>query len=377
MTCASGIDNPSNNIPRRSRVDPLSGLRNDPLKFDKSPQELFLSAAVTFLSTEKPLWFLKYAGRGYGDRTTESRICSLHDSDLPSWVPNWSSQLPRAQLTSLSPMNHAPEHLPKTLTTENSTALEVYATLFDTIVSTTTNPFPQHQDLESEVKIAPDYLQMMLRIGKDFKALLSAFETLVPDPYPIPSVPRDQLLWRLFLGSGTTSPSTITHYSRCWNVYLQQASLLGELLPVFPDLPEDARTGPEHVRKALLNYITADVDQKTLDVRVASMQKLEKLFNNEMYQANTTFMAQIGQHSWGRKVGFTRKGHAILVPPGTQEGDEVYYLAYGETPVILRKLDRTQLDKDGETENRKEAGVDEERFELLGDCYVHGVALPY
>lgn len=326
------------------------------------PQELFLSATITFLYTEKPLWFLKYAGRGFGDRTTESRICSLHDSDLPSWVPNWSSQLPRAQLPSLGPMNHDSEHLPKTFHTGNATALEVHATLFDTIVSTTTNPFPQDQDLKSEVQIAPENLHMMLRNGKDFEALLSAFDTLVPDPYPVPSVPRDQLLWRLFLGSSTTSPSTIRHYSHCWNLHLQKASLLSKLLPAIPDSPENARTGPKHLQEALINYITADTDQETLDARVDSMEKLEKMFDNEMYQANTTFVAQIGQHSWGRKVGFTRKGHAILVPPGTQEGDEVYYLAYGETPVVLRGV-------------HGEEWGEEKRFELLGDCYVYGVGI--
>ena len=352
-------------VPTPPQIDP---------NYQIHPRELFLAATLTFLPTDQPLWFLKYAGRGFGDRTTESRICSLYDSDLPSWVPNWSSQLPKAHLRSIISTEHSPEHLPRTHTTENGTSLEVHAALFDTIVSTAPHPLLQDQNFSSAIELAPNYLKTMLHIGKDFKNLLSAFDAFVPDPYPIPTIPRDQLLWRLFLGSTTTSPSSIANYSECWSVHLQQINLLDDLLPAIPDFPEGTRTGPEHLRQALQDYMTIGADQQTLDARVASLQKMERLFTDEVYHANTKFVAEIGQHSWGRKVGFTRKGHAILVPPGTQEGDEVHYFAYGETPFVLRKVQQVaQLDESEEPAEEKGAGIGDERFELLGDCYVHGV----
>jgi hypothetical protein len=59
----------------------------------------------------------------------------------------------------------------------------------------------------------------------------------------------------------------------------------------------------------------------------------------------------------GRRFFVTKKGYFGVGPAELEEGDEIYILAGGKVPLVLRPLPESQPNT----------------FELVGDCYVHGV----
>jgi hypothetical protein len=59
----------------------------------------------------------------------------------------------------------------------------------------------------------------------------------------------------------------------------------------------------------------------------------------------------------GRRFFVTKKGYFGIGPAELEEGDEIYILAGGKLPFVLRPLPESQPDT----------------FELVGDCYVHGI----
>jgi hypothetical protein len=59
----------------------------------------------------------------------------------------------------------------------------------------------------------------------------------------------------------------------------------------------------------------------------------------------------------GRRFFVTKKGYFGIGPAELEEGDEIYILAGGKLPFVLRPLPESQPDT----------------FELVSDCYVHGI----
>lgn len=59
----------------------------------------------------------------------------------------------------------------------------------------------------------------------------------------------------------------------------------------------------------------------------------------------------------GRQLFLTKKRYFGIGPFELEEGDEVYILAGGKLPLILRPSPNSQPNE----------------FELVGDCYVHGI----
>jgi hypothetical protein len=59
----------------------------------------------------------------------------------------------------------------------------------------------------------------------------------------------------------------------------------------------------------------------------------------------------------GRRIFVTKKGYFGIGPAELEEGDEIYILAGGKLPLVLRPLPKSRL----------------RAFELVGDCYVHGI----
>lgn len=76
-------------------------------------------------------------------------------------------------------------------------------------------------------------------------------------------------------------------------------------------------------------------------------------------------MTQVAREYWtnfviassGRRLFATDRGYIGLGPPEMQEGDHVYILSGGDVPYILRPV----------------SGPRPQTFELVGDCYLHGV----
>jgi hypothetical protein len=69
------------------------------------------------------------------------------------------------------------------------------------------------------------------------------------------------------------------------------------------------------------------------------------------------FQAAFREASLGRRFFVTKKGYFGVGPAELEEGDEIYILAGGKVPLVLRPLPESQPNT----------------FELVGDCYVHGV----
>lgn len=327
--------------------------------YQQSVLDLFLN--VTYLQmvrTDRPLWFLKLAGRGFKDRSIHSRFCSLKDEELPSWVPNWSEVTLRAQYAPLDLPQFGPELLDIDPTGK---LLLLEAVSYDTIVHTTAHPMIKGAPTTIALELQPDMLKRVLDIGKDFKALHEAFAQFVPTPYPT-GTPREEVLWRVLLGETTSDPDTVAYNTRCWTILGKQAEFLGTIAPHAPDSLVAPAAMPQtlpDVQNKLAEYLMSGVDTEALRTYEG---KYEEFLGADLFKASTSFMAAMGRHSAGSKIAFTKRGLVVLVPPLAREGDEVSYLVHGETPFVLRGVSGEEA-----------VHGDRRVFELVGDCYVHGV----
>ncbi|KAF2440461.1 hypothetical protein P171DRAFT_435256 [Karstenula rhodostoma CBS 690.94] len=349
----------------RDNIFAFQGLARDKIapgiepNYEQSVLNLFLNVTIIqMLESDRPLWFLRLAGRGFGDRSIQSRFCSLEDQELPSWMPNWSKSAHRAQFPTLD----LPQFTPNPFDIDpTGKLLFVDAVSYDTIVHTIDHPMIQNAPGTVALELPPDALKRVLDVGKDFKAMHEAFAQFVPTPYPT-GTPRDEVLWRVLLGETSTDPETVAYNARCWSLLEKQAASLHDLVPDAPDHLIAPSTLPQtlpDVQNKLAEYLTSG--EHTESLRVYG-ERYEELRGTDMLEANTSYMAAMGRHSAGRKMAFTRRGLVVLVPPLAREGDEVAYLVHGDTPFVLRGVDGDE-------------GVcgDRRVFELVGDCYVHGV----
>jgi hypothetical protein len=360
----------------RDNIFAFQGLASVPIppeiqpNYQQSVLELFLNVAYFQMSSiEHPLWFLKLAGRGFGDRSIQSRFCSLVDRELPSWVPNWSEVTLRGQFPPLDPPRFDPGLLDIDATGK---LLLVDAVSYDTIERVIAHPMIKDTPSPIALEIPPDALEQVLDIGKHFKVLKEAFAQRIPEPHPT-GIPREEVLWRVLLGESKSDPDTVAYNNRCWTLLEKQAALLDDLMPHAPDYLLAPSAQPQtlpDIQNKVLDYLKSGVDTEASAI---DEKRVEELGGADMFKANTSFVAAIGRHSAGRKIGFTRRGHVVLVPPLTREGDEVLYLVHGETPFVLRAVDQeANEDRSGDSE-KSSFQSDRKMFELVGDCYVHGV----
>ncbi|KAK7180127.1 heterokaryon incompatibility protein [Paraphaeosphaeria sporulosa] len=323
--------------------------------YQQSVLDLFLNVTYFLMArNDRPLWFLKLAGRGFGDRSIHSRFCSLEDEELPSWVPNWSELAIRAQFFPIA----LPQFGPKLLDIDpTGKVLLLEAISYDTIVHTTVHPMMKDVPAMIALELKGDMIRRLVDIGKDFKALHEAFAQFVPEPYPT-GIPREEVLWRVLLGETSSDPDLVAYNTRCWALLGKQAEFLDVLIPHAPDhliAPTEMSQTLEEVKNRLAEYMMSSADDEAVRFHA---REYAKFLGEDMFKASTSFMAAMGRHSAGRKIAFTRRGHVVLVPPLAREGDEVAYLVHGETPFVLRAM--------GSEGSRK-------LYELVGDSYVHGV----
>lgn len=166
----------------------------------------------------------------------------------------------------------------------------------------------------------------------------------------------------MLLGETSSDADTVASNARCWALQERQASVFAELAAHIPDVfaaPEATNQTLAGIQAKIAESMSSSEETEAL--RIIG-EKFAKLHGEDTVKANTSFVAAIGRHSTGRKIAFTKRGHVVLVPPLAREGDEVSYLAHGETPFVLRRVS-------GDAGSHGEREV----FELVGDCYVHGV----
>ncbi|KAL5410048.1 hypothetical protein PMIN03_005624 [Paraphaeosphaeria minitans] len=345
----------------RDNIFAFQGLTREELplgiqpNYQQSVLDLFLNVTYFLMGrNDRPLWFLKLAGRGFGDRSIHSRYCSLEDEELPSWVPNWSEVALKGQLFPIA----LPQFDPGIIDIDpTGKILLLEAVSYDTIVATVAHPMMKDVPRIIALELKGDMTKRLLDMGKDFKALHEAFARFVPEPYPT-GTSREEILWRVLLGETSSDPDLVAYNTRSWALLSKQADFLDKLVPHAPDqliAPTAMPQTLEDVKIKLAEYMMSCSDSEALR---NYGEEYVKLLGEDMFKASTSFTAGMGRHSAGRNIAFTRRGHVVLVPPLAREGDEVSYLAHGETPFILRAM--------GSQGDRK-------LYELVGDSYVHGV----
>jgi len=82
-------------------------------------------------------------------------------------------------------------------------------------------------------------------------------------------------------------------------------------------------------------------------------------------------LASIGAATFRRRIFFTDKGFVGTGPAGIQRGDALYLLVGGRAPFILRKSGKCKVPL--VSSRRQLVTMERNCYELIGDCYVHGL----
>lgn len=264
--------------------------------------------------------------------------CVDHDKPLePSWVPDWSTQ----RVTDVLGYSTkawalycaggrfvAGSKLPKVVVSDDKKEITVSGKLFDVLTSlgsvnqdptlNITDPQEGNQVLASYAKIA-----------------LGASAT---HSYPLHGASIYDAFFNTLLagrdGSGTFAP-TLDH-SEVFGLILDCTT--GEM----PSLP-----GQTVSSRRKSGHFTLD-SLKTKEL--AKVRKPAKTLED----LRTALRAAMTM----RRFAVTRKGYFALVPRGAQVGDEIVVFDRACVPFVVRR------------EGDKEKG---DRFELLGEAYVHGI----
>ncbi|KAH6613086.1 heterokaryon incompatibility protein-domain-containing protein [Boeremia exigua] len=326
------------------------------------PVDLYINS-VRELMTES-LWCLNFAGIGWGPRSLNSRHSSILDEELPSWTPNWGLDIKKTNLPKLHHSVHVaglrPSHQ------EDSCILSVYSAKVDRIVKVTDYPLLIGSDSESGPTLASlsaDTLSEMARAGTDFQ---EHFSTYVPMSYPT-GIRRDDALWRVLLEDRQRDRDEIEFYNDCLALLIKQDEFgsyaMKFRMPGGEGEPKDADASQltQQMMKVVdasnrLNKSASGSAAQDLfpdNISAISPPQLEMAMKS-MYTVNAEFGHELARHTMGRKVAFTQNGHIILAPPLAAPGDEVRFIAFAETPFVLRPI------SDGEHNNGK--------YRLVGDC---------
>ncbi|KAH7041462.1 heterokaryon incompatibility protein-domain-containing protein, partial [Microdochium trichocladiopsis] len=100
----------------------------------------------------------------------------------------------------------------------------------------------------------------------------------------------------------------------------------------------------------------------TAEDRAVDEQELRGLSEDDKLLLTSLWVTTVQMHCLSRRMAFTSHGYVCLVPPGTVPGDRVAIVPGLSVPVVVRPVPGSGLDR---------RSVDE--FQLVGECYVHGI----
>lgn len=372
-----------------------SKTKTDRQIFTETARNMFLRESSPF---KLPLFVLPFAGTGFGPRLVKN---------LPSWVPDWSGRGPTgAKITTLAyhlggePLSYRAsgpasdpyiynsravrEELCNTqikfpLQLLNIFGMPDYATSSSPYVFPGPESIPDSIQLKTTIFIDtvahmteeafdPDFFDnegIAYREENAIKNLRDVFKTAYkwlletermagaharhPYPYSTSSQGNEEAYKRTIVGdrTPTSRPAPLDFYIKDGKLFETQHTIMWARL----------------IGKDLGAEVSAKVKGMWPDLWDGNLDGDGELMS-QLWIQNTWFLPYakaIREVCGGRKFMVTKTGWIGVVPPGTRVGDEVRIVMGAQTPFVMRPIEGV-----GE-------GIEERCFELVGECYVHGM----
>lgn len=290
--------------------------------YEMDVAEVFVNAAMRLIDEDGIVDLISHAGVGYIDDRAKGV------QGLPSWVPDWTLSPEVAPLS----LDGNPENRYRAGGTKGTSSLH----------NLRRDPFGKLESLclqgillDVVVEVAPPHA-IHVNSGAHYKyrldtSMRSAVETLkesstlvstskyLKNPYPHAKKPTrlGEVFWRLLIGDRTATE---------W-------------------------PAPASVEQLAITWMStiSDLGQPNIMDEVSTEQQVRLGISGQQYGA-------LIMRAWaGRRVAVTRKGYLCLVPRGAVQGDVIWLVEGAQTPFVCREEQESVS------------------YQLVGDCYVHGV----
>lgn len=293
------------------------------LNYEDELEQVFLRTTAIVLSTTSWFHLLSTTGRGYDSWSGKER--SKHAEKLPSWVPNYSSDMIAGtrQTSSHSILSKDPAGR-VTLLASNERIMQLEALAFDKIK--TLGPKAKFHKLP-EVFI------------REFSSLSDYWKQVGDDSLPNWYLNSRQLA-RQHLSSNSRSEAKVDQHF--WQ-FIMKESEYQDAMSAAPTLYSPLSI---QARKLFESFLSIGTWQEP-----PTMSKL-----HEMNLMATYLARRLTFNACGRVFCITEVGHMALVPPRAGNGDTLVHVRGGYLPMVLR-----------EKKSRFR------RAELVGTCLVEGV----
>ncbi|QKD57102.2 heterokaryon incompatibility protein-domain-containing protein [Fusarium oxysporum Fo47] len=309
------------------------GLGNLKPDYNKSAFEVYTDVARYILRTTDTnrLSMLSLAGTGFPRATIVD--------GLPSWVPQWNSRESGIPLTNtynrkgpcVYDYNASSSTLPVIHWRQDPKLLVVGGVYIDEIVAIGNSP-PLR--LESDVT-DPSSQTVSLDRLQNWTLEAQRLASKVPSP----GLPCDheQAFWRTCMGDRLMSAE-------------------GAVRPAPTEYGDYARDADK--MRSCGYFISNPDDPRSFELMFSALREFSSVEEvQRCVSGSTKFEAAIGPHQYHRSFCTTRLGYIGLVPPYSQVGDTICVIFGTQTPSILRRVPGTI----GNT------------YELIGECYIHGL----
>jgi hypothetical protein len=370
-------------------------------------RQVFISTARNMLLRESspfklPLFVLPFAGTGYGFRNIKG--------GLPSWVPDWSGRNATGSVITtlayhfggetLSYRASGPasdpyiynspsvrEEIARTIIKHPLELLSLFGLPPDATTSPYVFPGPEYlpDSIKLEATVCIDTVAQItatplkadffdnegtpFRDANGVKHLREVFEVAwkwqtetqnmvlahARDPYPSKTpISREEAYVRTIVGDRTTTarPAPEPFYMKDGMMFQTQQAVLWARLKG-QDLGADTE---ERVKSMWPDMWDGKMDED------GGLMMQFWVQNTWLLPFGVAFREICG----GRKFCVMEGGRMGVVPPETRVGDQVRIVMGAQTPFVLRPAEGAGVGGDGQ-------GTGEKCYELVGECYVHGM----
>jgi hypothetical protein len=297
--------------------------------YSEKTEEVFIRVACHFVAQDGPLWILAYAGIGSNRNYTQ----------LPSWVPDWSR---KGHIASAEPMSDEmaawlTDNAQPSSLCANQSELRTQATFVDRVSRVTPIPEVDNPGSLSEGNLSDPTLWAETS-KQNWSELRAMITQTVQDPY-VNGEPRCDALWRTLVG------------------YEDNAARARELFAAFDEnISMNTKIG-ERVAEELAAVSSFRDIRKAVKAIVSILREFFALMVINIAHISPA----LGSRCTGRCLAVTNRGYIALVSRGTKPLDEIFLIPRVRTPLVLRSSPTLASN----------------RYQLVGDCYVHGLNLDH